>query len=212
MNKLFLAVLCGACALTVAIVPATGSATGHAHAAKKCKKAKHAAVAKKKCKKKKPVVTVPPATVPAAPLDTDGDGAPDTSDNCVSMSNADQSDADGDGKGDVCDACPVTANPGTDVCPPALDYMNVSSPLCVGTNPEAGSVVLTAPATVDTHVSLVSSHPEIATVPLAGEVVVTAGQTLASFDITGLQTGSVDITASLDGQQAMESRNVESCP
>ncbi len=45
-----------------------------------------------------------PAVV--VPSDVDGDGAPDTSDNCPAVSNADQADADGDGVGDLCDAAP----------------------------------------------------------------------------------------------------------
>ncbi len=36
-------------------------------------------------------------------LDTDGDGVPDSTDNCPSVSNPDQADIDGDGKGDACD-------------------------------------------------------------------------------------------------------------
>ncbi len=35
--------------------------------------------------------------------DTDGDGVPDASDNCISQSNADQRDTDGDGYGNLCD-------------------------------------------------------------------------------------------------------------
>ena len=59
------------------------------------------------------------------PTDTDGDGAPDTYDNCLQMANTDQADNDDDGKGDVCDDdddndtvtdtndnCPFDANPG----------------------------------------------------------------------------------------------------
>lgn len=45
------------------------------------------------------------------PTDTDGDGVPDSSDNCPATANADQKDTDGDGVGDVCDNCPTTANP-----------------------------------------------------------------------------------------------------
>ncbi|HOW73879.1 MAG TPA: SUMF1/EgtB/PvdO family nonheme iron enzyme [Phycisphaerae bacterium] len=42
--------------------------------------------------------------VPPGPgdLDIDGDGIPDTSDNCPNVANPDQSDCDHDGKGDVC--------------------------------------------------------------------------------------------------------------
>ncbi|HUR99438.1 MAG TPA: choice-of-anchor Q domain-containing protein [Pyrinomonadaceae bacterium] len=55
--------------------------------------------------------------------DSDGDGVPDATDNCVSTSNSDQLDTDGDGFGNACDVdddgdgvadgadnCPLTAN------------------------------------------------------------------------------------------------------
>ncbi len=45
----------------------------------------------------------------AAP-DGDGDGVPDSADNCVTVANADQADADGDGVGDACDNCVSAAN------------------------------------------------------------------------------------------------------
>ena len=58
------------------------------------------------------------------PLDDDGDGITNSSDNCPLMSNADQLDKDGDGIGDVCDDdldgdgltnskdnCPLVSNP-----------------------------------------------------------------------------------------------------
>lgn len=44
-----------------------------------------------------------PAAVIPPPLDADGDGVPDSSDNCVDEPNPDQTDSDGDGKGDACD-------------------------------------------------------------------------------------------------------------
>ncbi len=44
--------------------------------------------------------------------DGDGDGIPDSVDNCPATPNASQSDGDGDGIGDVCDNCPAAANPG----------------------------------------------------------------------------------------------------
>lgn len=43
--------------------------------------------------------------------DIDGDGIPNTSDNCMFVYNPDQLDADSDGVGDVCDVAPLVANP-----------------------------------------------------------------------------------------------------
>jgi hypothetical protein len=39
-------------------------------------------------------------------LDSDGDGIPDTEDNCPTVSNPNQEDADSDNMGDACDDCP----------------------------------------------------------------------------------------------------------
>ena len=44
-------------------------------------------------------------------VDSDGDGIPDSRDNCPKVSNADQKDTDGDGIGDACDNCPLAKNP-----------------------------------------------------------------------------------------------------
>ena len=38
--------------------------------------------------------------------DVDGDGVPDTEDNCLNVANADQTDTDGDGFGDACELTP----------------------------------------------------------------------------------------------------------
>lgn len=53
-------------------------------------------------------------TFASPPLDSDGDGVPDTTDNCPNAANADQADADGDGIGDACDSAPACAG----VAPP----------------------------------------------------------------------------------------------
>ena len=45
-------------------------------------------------------------SVGGAPADSDGDGVPDTQDNCPYIENADQADDDGDGVGNACDRCP----------------------------------------------------------------------------------------------------------
>ena len=47
-------------------------------------------------------------------VDTDGDGIPDSRDNCPNVANPDQKDTDGDGVGDACDNCPNVANPTQD--------------------------------------------------------------------------------------------------
>ena len=46
-----------------------------------------------------------------AVLDSDGDGIPDTTDNCPTVANYGQEDGDSDGVGNVCDNCPNTYNP-----------------------------------------------------------------------------------------------------
>jgi hypothetical protein len=55
--------------------------------------------------------------------DTDGDGVPDSVDNCPSVANADQTDTDGDGVGDACPA----GDGGVDLAP-ALDGSLDGSP------------------------------------------------------------------------------------
>lgn len=47
-----------------------------------------------------------------ADTDIDGDGVPDSVDNCPSDPNLDQADTDSDGVGDACDNAPGDANPG----------------------------------------------------------------------------------------------------
>lgn len=48
--------------------------------------------------------------VPCGTGDTDGDGVPDSSDNCPLVTNPTQDDGDGDGVGDACDNCPTVPN------------------------------------------------------------------------------------------------------
>jgi hypothetical protein len=65
-------------------------------------------------------------------FDGDGDGIPDSSDNCPDDANPDQEDADEDGAGDACDNCPV-ANPDQrdddgngigDVCDQLVEFLD----------------------------------------------------------------------------------------
>lgn len=53
-------------------------------------------------------------TVAVGPVDTDGDGVADISDNCVSVPNPSQLDTDHDGAGDACDANAVPPTVSTD--------------------------------------------------------------------------------------------------
>ena len=74
-----------------------------------------------------PVFIDPPPADDPNPTDTDRDGVPDSTDNCINVNNPDQRDSDGDGVGDSCDVqgddadgdgvlnpndnCPQVANP-----------------------------------------------------------------------------------------------------
>ncbi len=49
------------------------------------------------------------------PNDSDGDGIPDSQDNCYLIYNPFQEDNDNDGVGDVCDACPLEDSTGLDI-------------------------------------------------------------------------------------------------
>ena len=53
----------------------------------------------------------PVGDAPITSNDTDGDGVPNTTDNCPMVANATQHDEDKDARGDVCDNCPHLANP-----------------------------------------------------------------------------------------------------
>lgn len=57
-----------------------------------------------------------PGSITLAVIDTDGDGVPNSADNCPFVANPMQEDADGDGIGDACDSDCTAASPG--VCIP----------------------------------------------------------------------------------------------
>jgi hypothetical protein len=82
-----------------------------------------------------PVATITATSPPSG--DADGDGRPDSSDNCPTTQNQDQADGDADGVGDVCDAVdnniPTVLLPGT----PDGDvdfYADHSDHTCPGAN------------------------------------------------------------------------------
>lgn len=52
----------------------------------------------------------PTPDAPVADPDPDGDGVPDSTDNCPAKANADQHDEDADHVGDLCDPCPQLAS------------------------------------------------------------------------------------------------------
>lgn len=134
-------------------------------------------------------------------VDTDGDGVPDSTDNCDTVANPDQADSDHDGIGDACEAspdpdgdgvldpsdnCPTVANPGQedanqngvgDACetvgaPEALKNVNVSE--------ESGEVFVKLPGTNNF-------------VPLGPEVQIPLGSTIDT------RTGKVRLFASSGG-------------
>ena len=68
------------------------------------------------------------------PLDHDGDGTPDATDNCPDTCNFSQKDSDGDGIGNACDNCPDVANPGqTDATDESSDGVGDACDMCDGT-------------------------------------------------------------------------------
>ena len=66
--------------------------------------------------------------------DSDGDGVPDSCDNCPTVYNPDQRDTDGDGLGDACDNCPTVYNPdqNPDACKEAAVNITVAHSSSVG--------------------------------------------------------------------------------
>jgi hypothetical protein len=116
------------CASPAAVLSPTASAAPLAHSAKhRCKRAHKSRHGKKRsCKRKRhhhalspPVISPSPPATPVSPIppdepppvDSDGDGVPDSVDNCPEVANPDQADTDADGYGDACDPCPMTADP-----------------------------------------------------------------------------------------------------
>jgi von Willebrand factor type D domain/Bacterial Ig-like domain (group 2) len=80
---------------------------------------------------------VPEPAQPTTVFDTDGDGVPDASDNCVTVFNPDQLDTDGDGVGDACDQCQPagSCDPATSTC------SNECAPVQIGSGWVAATTV-----------------------------------------------------------------------
>jgi len=86
---------------------------------------------------------------PLAPVDADGDGVPDATDNCPAIPNPDQANRDGDALGDACD--PPDVNPDadgdgvpniTDLCPGTASGTPVAADGCA--DPDRDGVSTTA--------------------------------------------------------------------
>jgi Bacterial Ig domain/Thrombospondin type 3 repeat len=77
-----------------------------------------------------------PSESPTEPApDVDGDGIPDSTDNCRTTANPDQADIDGDGVGDACDNAPNDPNP--DQLDADLDGIGDGADNCVNeSNPD----------------------------------------------------------------------------
>lgn len=116
--------------------------------------------------------TTSPTTAPPPP-DADGDGVPDSSDNCPNDSNPGQGDADGDGVGDVCDSTPdpVPAN---------------SPPVVVADS-------FTRDAGTTTCLSVTSNDSDPDGDPLT--IISVTQPSLGSVSLTGCSSGSVQYTA-----------------
>lgn len=101
--------------------------------------------------------------------DADGDGQPNTADNCVMVANADQVDTDGDGAGD---ACSVTS-------------LELSPASVTGVTTATGTITLYQPApSGGATVALFVEDADVATVPPS--VIVPAGQTTTTFQVATL--------------------------
>ena len=145
--------------------------------------------------------------------DSDGDGIPDSGDNCPTVFNpirpmdaSAQPDSDSDGVGDACDVCPLQANATTctSVTPPltlpvlvsvdpAQAYVRVGSNLSL---PSPLVVTLDSAPAADLVIPLASSDASSLMVPAT--VTVLAGQKSASIMVMGLVAApAVTITASL---------------
>ena len=72
------------------------------------------------------------------PDDVDGDGVPNTKDDCPDDADASQADSDKDGHGDACDRCPGIANPGASACAVTVKALrDPSDPM----HPKPGAIV-----------------------------------------------------------------------
>jgi predicted dienelactone hydrolase len=102
--------------------------------------------------------------------DRDGDGLPDTDDNCRDTANGDQADADGDGTGDVCDDTPRGTTPPTIAVP---GHVTADA-----TGPAGATVTYTVTAADD-----LDPDPTVRCTPSSGSLFA-IGDTLVECDAT----------------------------
>jgi sugar lactone lactonase YvrE len=142
------------------------------------------------------------------PVDTDGDGVVDATDNCPNVANLDQADADGDGQGDACDSdddndgipdasdsCPVQFANTADGCPPfSLDAVTPNH-----AGPSIATITLKGAAlTGSLDVRLVRAGlPDITP---AAVITKAGGRALeVRFDLAGMTAGRWDVAVSRAG-------------
>jgi hypothetical protein len=102
------------------------------------------------------------------PADADGDGVPDTSDNCVNVANADQADSDLDGKGDACDdmvAPVVIVDAGT---PDGDNDWFKTAPVNVAVSASDNVAVTSLTCSIDGGTSSTVSNPDTVAVSAEG--------------------------------------------
>ncbi|MFN0135624.1 MAG: PKD domain-containing protein [Phycisphaerae bacterium] len=112
-------------------------------------------------------------------LDSDGDGTPDTSDNCITTPNADQTDTDTDGIGDACDNRPPTADAGPDQTAIEGSYVHLDGSSSF--DPEDDPITFAWVQVAGTPVTL--DYPDAAMPTFLAPLVPIGGETL-SFQLT----------------------------
>lgn len=125
----------------------------------------------------------PPASAAAPPPpDADGDGVPDTADDCPAKANPAQADADHDGVGNACEV----GAPGTD--PPVDGRIVIVRVL-------SGQVFVKLPAHASTARHLAQAAPIAGFVPLKGVAALPVGT------LVDARRGTLSLTSTVDGRR-----------
>jgi hypothetical protein len=123
-----------------------------------------------------------PAAAPPASPDADGDGVPDSRDDCPAVANADQADGDGDGVGDACE----TAPPGN--VPPVTGQTVIVQVL-------SGTVFVKLPAAASA-----ARHFE-QTAPISGFVPLKGLAALPTGTVVDARKGKLSLESTVDGRR-----------